>query len=256
MLHMEYVRRVVCAEVMFHVGQQPRRFIAGRLHDLTVQPRQGLLHERLPRVLSTGVGRLLQNNGVALGCRCHQAQSAGTRFILGHRDGFGGHGWCQPCAVLLAIPHHCCLHLAVDLLLDARGGSNKALEACEFAQPTHQAHAPGPHCRAHQMSPENETMQEGQPRRAVKKHHDGGMFVEALVVGPPGLQGTAGNLKGLGGLTQGEPLGVQIKRLIEECSTWGARPAWGALIIAVCFGLDDGAHSDLLLHPLPVCCPG
>jgi hypothetical protein len=57
------------------------------------------------------------------------------------------------------------------------------------------------------MYPEHETMQEGQPRRALKKSYDGRMGVEALLVGPPGLQRTTGNLKHLGGLTQGEPLG-------------------------------------------------
>ena len=232
----------MCAQVMFHVGQQPRCFIAGRLNDLTVQTRQGLLHERLPRVLITGVGRLLQHNVVALGFRCHQAQSAGKRFILGQRDGFGGHVLCQPCAFLLAIPHNRFLHLAVDLLLDAIGGSNKAIEACEFEQQTHQAHATGTPFCAHQMYPENETMQEGQPRRALKKNYDGGMFVEALLIGLPGLKRTAGNLERLGGLTQGAPLSLQSKIRIEECSTWGARPAWGAIIVAWCFELDDGAH--------------
>src|SRR6266404_9206350 len=79
---------------------------------------------------------------------------------------------------------------------------------------------------------------------------------ETMQVGPPVLKCTAGHLKRLGGLTQGEPVGLQTKILIEECSTLGARPAWGAIIMALCFGLDYGAHSDLLLHPLPVCCHG
>src|SRR5262245_59635031 len=78
MLHMEEVWRVVCAEVMFHVGEQSRRCIASRLNDLTVQTCQSFLYERLLRVLITGVGRLFQNNVVALGFRRHQAQSAGN----------------------------------------------------------------------------------------------------------------------------------------------------------------------------------
>jgi hypothetical protein len=83
MLHMEEVRRVVRAEVMLHVGQQARCFIAGRLYDLTVETRKRLLHKRIPRVLIAGVGRLLQNDVVALRVRRHQAQPAGKRFILG-----------------------------------------------------------------------------------------------------------------------------------------------------------------------------
>jgi hypothetical protein len=106
------------------------------------------------------------------------------------------------------------------------------------------------------MYPENETMQEGQPRRALKKDHDGGMFVEALLVGPPGLKGASGNLKRLGRLTQGEPLGVQITILIEAFSTLGARPAWVTITSALWMGVDDGFHSDLLVNPLPCCCHG
>ena len=117
---------------MFNIRQQARRFIAGRLYDLTVQTRKRLFHEGMPCVLIAGVGLLLQDDRVALGFYGYQAQSAGKRFILGQRDGFGGHVLCQPCAFLLAIPHNRFLHLAVDLLLDAIGSSNKAIEACEF----------------------------------------------------------------------------------------------------------------------------
>jgi len=105
------------------------------------------------------------------------------------------------------------------------------------------------------MDPENETMQEGQPRRALKKDHNARMFVEALLVRPPGLQRAAGNLKRLGRLTQGEPLGLQSEILIEEVRASGAIPSWGAIIMAFAIimalwmGLDDGSHSDLLFNP-------
>jgi hypothetical protein len=105
------------------------------------------------------------------------------------------------------------------------------------------------------MYPENETMQEGQPRRALKKDPHGRMFVEALLVRPPGLQRAAGNLKRLGRLTQGESLGLQSEILIEEVRASGAIPSWGtiimafAIIMALWMGLDDGSHSDLLLNP-------
>jgi len=61
-------------------------------------------------------------------------------------------------------------------------------------------------------------MQEGQTWATVKKGHDGEMCVTTCLLGPPGLQRAAGHLKRLGGLTQGEPLGVQSKRLLEEFS--------------------------------------
>ena len=91
MLHMEEVRRVMRPEVMFHIRQQARRFIAGRLDHLTVETRKRLLHQRMPRVLIAAVGRLLQDNVVALGFHRHQAQPAGKRFILANGDVFGGH---------------------------------------------------------------------------------------------------------------------------------------------------------------------
>ena len=59
MLHMEEVRRVMRPEVMFNIRQQARGLIAGRLDHLTVEPRKGLLHERLPGVVIPCLGRLL-----------------------------------------------------------------------------------------------------------------------------------------------------------------------------------------------------
>ncbi len=65
MLHMEYVRRVMRAEVMCNVREQSRGLITCRLHHLTVGPRKGLFHQRLPGVLIACLGRLFQENVVA-----------------------------------------------------------------------------------------------------------------------------------------------------------------------------------------------
>jgi hypothetical protein len=51
------------------------------------------------------------------------------------------------------------------------------------------------------------------------------MFVKTVLIRPPGLQRAAGHIKRLGGLTQGEPLGVQIAILIEEFRASGAIPS-------------------------------
>ena len=59
MLPMEDVRRVVRPKVMGNIRQKARRFIAGRLYDLTVETRKRLLHKRIPRVLIAALGRLL-----------------------------------------------------------------------------------------------------------------------------------------------------------------------------------------------------
>ena len=186
---------------MGHIRQQARRFITGGWNDLTVETRKRLLHQRMPRVLIAALGRLLQNNGVALGFRRHQAQPTCTRCILGQGEVFGGHVFGQMCAFLVTIRHDRLLHLAVDLLLGAIGGRDKAVKAGECEQQTHQANATRTDFRAHQMDPEHETMQEGQPRSALQKGHNGRMFVEALLVRPPSLERAAGNLKRLGRLT-------------------------------------------------------
>jgi len=87
----------------------------------------------------------------------------------------------------------------------------------------------------------------------VEKGHDGGMFVKTFLIRPPGLKRATRNLKGLGRLTQREPLGLQSAILIEEVSALGAIPAWGAILIALCFGLDNGSHCDLLVLILRLC---
>jgi len=91
MLHMEEVGRVVRPKVMSNIRQQARRFIACRLDPLTVQTCQRLFPEGMPRVLIAAWGCLLQEDVVALGLYCHQAKPPSKRFILGQRDGFGGH---------------------------------------------------------------------------------------------------------------------------------------------------------------------
>ena len=74
---------------------------------------------------------------------------------------------------------------------------------------------------------EHQAMQEGEPRDTLKKRHDGGMLVEALLVRPPGLQRAAGHLKRLGRLTLGEPLGLQSAILLKELSAFECDPSVG-----------------------------
>ena len=119
---------------MFNISQQARCFIAGRLYYLTVQTRKRLLHERIPRILIAAMGRLLQEDVVALGLHRHQAQSAAERFILGQGDGFGRHVLGQPRTFLVAIRHDRLLHLTIDLLLRAIGSRDKAIKAAEGEQ--------------------------------------------------------------------------------------------------------------------------
>ena len=47
-LHMEQVGGVMGLQIVFHIGQQPGRFIAGRLDDPAIELCQGWRHERRP----------------------------------------------------------------------------------------------------------------------------------------------------------------------------------------------------------------
>jgi hypothetical protein len=54
-LPMEQVRRVVGLERVFHIGQQPGRFIAGRLNHPAIELCQGRHHVFMPTGLITGL---------------------------------------------------------------------------------------------------------------------------------------------------------------------------------------------------------
>jgi len=127
------------------------------------------------------------------------------------------------------------------------GGRDKAIKTGEFHQQTHQADATGTHFRTHQVYPEHQTMQEGQPWGTVEKGYDSGMFVKTFLIRPPCLERATGHSKRLGRLTQGEPLGLQLAILIEEGSTLGAIPTWVTISVAALLLLDDSCHSDLIV---------
>ena len=238
-------------EVMFHIRQQAWGFIAGRLDHLTVETRQGLLHQRMPGVLIACLGRLLQHNVVAHGLDPHQAQTARKRFILRQRDVFGGHLVRQTRALLVAVRHDRLFHVTVDLLLRPIGSPDKPIEARQLQEQTHQANPTGAHLDTHQMERQDQAMQEGETGDAVKKRHDRGTRIEALLVRPPRLQRAAGHVKHLGRLTLGEPLGLQIAILLKQLSAFDAIPALVAILIASLLVLDDCSHSYLLFHPSP-----
>jgi hypothetical protein len=166
----------------------------------------------------------------------------------------GGHVVGQTRAFLSAVCHDGRLHLTVALVLRPLGGRDQAIKAGELHQQTHQAHATGADFGAPQVDPEHPTMQESQPWGTVEKGHDGGLFVKTVLRRPPCLQRAAGHIKRLGGLTQGEPLGLQVTIRRTQLSTFDAIPALVALILATWRLLDDCAHRDLLLlKPLSWC---
>jgi hypothetical protein len=59
MLDMKEVWRMMGLQVLFHIREQAWSLIARRLHHLTVEPRKGRLHKRLPGVVIPRLRRLL-----------------------------------------------------------------------------------------------------------------------------------------------------------------------------------------------------
>jgi len=144
------------------------------LHDLTVEARQGLLHQGIPGVLIVCLGCLLQENVVTHRRDPHQTQTARKRFILRQRDHFVGHLVSQTHAFLLAVRHDGLFYATVDLLLRAVGGADKPIEARELQEQTHQANPTGTHFGIHQVGRQHQPMQEGETCNTVKKRHDCG----------------------------------------------------------------------------------
>ena len=80
----------------------------------------------------------------------------------------------------------------------------------------------------------------------MKKRHDRGTLVEALLVRPPRLERAAGHVQHLGRLALGEPLGAQIALLCKQVGAFEASPTLGAIKIALVLLLEDCYHSSLL----------
>jgi hypothetical protein len=92
-------------------------------------------------------------------------------------------------------------------------------------------------------------MQEGEPGHTVKKGHDRGTGIEAVVVHTPRLQCTARDVKHLGRLALGDTLSVQIAILRKQVSAFDARPALVTLLMTTLLVLDYRCHSYLLCTP-------
>src|SRR5262249_58468062 len=87
-------------------------------------------------------GRLVfENEEGAGGVDRDEAEPAGKRFVLGHREVFVGHVVGQTCGCIVVGGHHRLFHLAIDLLLSPIGGRHKAMKSCQVEKETDQAHA-------------------------------------------------------------------------------------------------------------------
>jgi len=109
-------------------------------------------------------------------------QTACKRFILCHRDRFGWHLVTQAGALLLTVGHDRFFNATGDLLLRPIRSPHKPIEARELQEQTHEANPAGPNFSTHQMYPQNQSMEEGETRDAVKKRDDSRTLVQALLV--------------------------------------------------------------------------
>ena len=239
---------------MVPIRQKPRGLLPGRWYPLTVETRQGLRHQPLPGVVLACLGRLFQENLGAPSLDPHHTQTARKGFILRHRDGFGGHLTSQARTLLVTVRHDSRFHATVDLVRRAIGGADNPMEAREPQEQTHQANPTGPHVGLPQVERQHQPMEEGETRNTVKKRHDNGALIEALLVRPLCLQGAARHVQPLRRLTLGEALGLPMALPLTQLSACDAVPALMAVIMDPLRIWDDGAHrSLLLLKPLSGC---
>src|SRR5262245_45883267 len=92
-------------------------------------------------------------------------------------------------------------------------------------------------------------MEEGKPGHALKKRDDLGAGIEPLLPRAPRLQRGAGHVETVGGLTLGEPSGLQVVILLKEFRASASLPALVTITIAPWLRLNDSAHSSLLSSP-------
>jgi hypothetical protein len=228
----EEVRCVGRTEVRLPGGQPARRCLTGGGHALTGPTRQRLLPKRRPRGVIPAVGRVLQDEVVALGGQRPQAPPAGAGCIRGPGEVWGGPGLGPPGACLVAIPHARLLPLPVARLLGAIGGADQAVKARACQQETHQAPATRTDLAPDQGEGQDQARPAGEAGDTLAKRDDRGAFIEACVVRPPGLQGTAGALQDLRRVTLGEPRSWQGARALQQTRACEAIPALVALIVA------------------------
>ena len=107
-------------------------------------------------------------------------------------------------------------------------------------------------------------MQEGKTGHTLKKLDDIGTRIELILPCAPGLKGRTGHIKRFGGLSLGQPLGLQGAILLKECGASAVQAIHdasldrfqpiimttlaaviGAVPIAVGFGADGGSRRPL-----------
>src|SRR5712691_1381314 len=212
-----------------------------------MQASQGVCHQGMPGVLIACQCRVLSHNRVAHRVYSYQAEPPGKRFILRHGDVCGWPRAREACTLLLAVGHEGLLHTTVNLVLCPIRSADKAMEARERQEQTHQANPTRAYLDTDQVDGQDQAMQERETWHALEKRHDRGTLVQALLIRTPCLQRAARHLKHLSGLTLGDPLGVQRAIPLTQRSAFEASPVLVAIFVASLRMLDYRSHSDLLV---------
>jgi hypothetical protein len=86
------------------------------------------------------------------------------------------------------------------------------------------------------------------PTRADFDTHHMGTHIEPLLPRAPHLQRGSGNVQRLGGLTLGEPVGLQVAIVVKECSASEAFPALPPPQAIAMFAIDgEGGRGSSLV---------
>ena len=168
-----------------------------------------------------------------------------------HGDVFGWHRAREACTLLLAVGHDGLLHTTVNLVLCPIRSADKAIEARELQEQTHQTNPTRAYLDTDQVDGQDQAMQERETWHALEKRHDRGTLVQALLIRTPCLQRATRHLKYLSGLTLGDPLGMQLAIPLTQLGAFEASPALVAIFVAALLILYYCSHRYLLVHPSP-----
>src|SRR5882724_6863736 len=190
-------------EVVGDVSEKPRCLVARRLDDLTLERRQGARHPIAPGLVITCVCGLLQQDIVAYRLNGDEAKTAGTRFLRRHCDILGCHALSQALGLLTRVSHHSLFNTAIDALLRSKGGTHKPIESRHLSQAADQANPTCADFDKHHMESQDQSMEEGKTRNALKKLHHMGTGIKPILPCAPRLKRGSGNVQRLGCLTLG-----------------------------------------------------
>src|SRR5215510_11068863 len=136
--------------------------------------------------LITGLSQLCQQNKVARWVHREEAQASGTRFVLGHREVFGGPGLGPAWGLGVAVGNDGVFTLELPLLLSPIGGGPQAVKAGQGEAEPHQAHPACPDCAADQRAGHHASVYECPSGTAPQARGDMGAAIERSVPATPG----------------------------------------------------------------------